>query len=685
MSAQIDYTQEDKGLVVRRRLVAQESFKDFLTWAKEQNGNLSSLTEALVKKWIDEYQRSHRRNRYKLFWKEVGNKVADDLGNWQVQAGDEYEMNGYNRGDTSLTADQQLKYERRRQMIHLFLLRQLRSKTKSLSTPFNLSLTVEGLNILWPADEIPGRLPFTEEEVIEVMSLVPDMPLVELLSTTSKSYSPLVENVNWKPKESHQSRICLARAQRCEDLAVMANVTIPRHLILYIIPHISNTHPHYAWCGKAKTTPVNPFFNSEQSGPKKPRLRQIETLIKEYLEDGWGFTLAQISYSLRAGTGYNVGLKNVLDYLIGRKYPDIMYPTDFVKDILKRSNWRYAALTKNQEDLLKAQAESDMAHLVARRESRDEEEQHQFRLSVARACLKTWCKIEGVSERTFFEYRLLMIFVSDRDTSFRSVIHPHLYPFLYSFGINAGDISADEMYTPVPYPTREWIWRWIHFIVDPNLDSSLASNSARGMDLMTRSSLDAALKQAIAKLIKEDVDLFQSQGLAVPEDILSLGQIIEGSKGQQVEGRLYWYFINILQDLPEVLPLGCEFRVSLVNYCNSRGHDPLQSIINVRRWEMELVLDYWMTEGSFYAADWVLAAICKRKRTTIQRLIFSQSHRYPLDMRMRRDWTLPYGLRITKNMYISLSLSPPYTPVNNDPAYFNLTAQIRQCNLLRSK
>ncbi|OCF59593.1 hypothetical protein L486_02264 [Kwoniella mangroviensis CBS 10435] len=311
--------------------------------------------------------------------------------------------------------------------------------------------------------------------------------------------------------------------------------------------------------------------------------------------------------------------------------------------MLDRSKWRYAALSTKKIDVMKLQAEKILASKFAERESRDEEEEHQYRLSIARDCLKTWCKLEAVDEKTFFDYRLFMLMMSDRDSSFQNIQHPHLYPFLYSFAIRAGDISADEMYTPVPYTTREWIWRWIHFIIDPTLDSSLVSNSARGMSLQTRSSLEAALKQAVDKLIKEDVNLFQSRDLEVPGNILSLGKIIEGSKGQQIEGRLYWYFINILKDQSEVLPLGCEFRVGFVNYCNARGHDTLQDIINVRRWEMELVLVYWMSEGSFYAADWVISAICNRKRTTIQRLILGQSHRYPVEMRRVRDWTLPFG------------------------------------------
>ncbi|KAK6905273.1 hypothetical protein I203_106095 [Kwoniella mangroviensis CBS 8507] len=568
MSTQMIYTEQEKQLAVYRRLVVHETFDQFVTWTQTQLGNLPNLTsEATVKSWIEDYQRSHKRDRYKLFWKDVDNKFADDIQLWTEQEGESCQMNGYSGHNISLTPNQQLTFERRRQMIRVFLHRHMRNTSKSLSSPFNLSLVVEGLNLLWPINEVPGKLPFTEDEIIKVMDFSPDMPALEVVPASIKKYSALIENVKWKPKESFQGRVCEERAKRCEELALMANVTIPRHLILYNLPFISTAHPHYAWCGKPGKYPVNPFFQFPSSIPVSPSTEQVEKLIEDYLEQGWGFESDQISYSLRAGNVNNVGIRHVVYYLVGQKYPWMMYTFEFVQKMLDRSKWRYAALSTKKIDVMKLQAEKILASKFAERESRDEEEEHQYRLSIARDCLKTWCKLEAVDEKTFFDYRLFMLMMSDRDSSFQNIQHPHLYPFLYSFAIRVGDISADEMYTPVPYTTREWIWRWIHFIIDPTLDSSLVSNSARG----------------------------------------------------------------------------CEFRVGLVNYCNARGHDPLQDIINVTRWEIELVLDYWMCEGSFYAADWVILAICNRKRTTIQRLVLGQSHRYPVEMRRVRDWTLPFG------------------------------------------
>nr|XP_019002783.1 uncharacterized protein I203_04571 [Kwoniella mangroviensis CBS 8507]OCF66244.1 hypothetical protein I203_04571 [Kwoniella mangroviensis CBS 8507] len=78
MSTQMIYTEQEKQLAVYRRLVVHETFDQFVTWTQTQLGNLPNLTsEATVKSWIEDYQRSHKRDRYKLFWKDVDNKFAE--------------------------------------------------------------------------------------------------------------------------------------------------------------------------------------------------------------------------------------------------------------------------------------------------------------------------------------------------------------------------------------------------------------------------------------------------------------------------------------------------------------------------------------------------------------------------------------------------------------------------------
>ncbi|OCF40759.1 hypothetical protein I317_05454 [Kwoniella heveanensis CBS 569] len=654
------YSEADKALVVRRRMLWPETNQMTTAWANQQGGALSQITLGTISGFVIDYKKKHPAKRATEYWAGIDDRMGGTVHVWESPSSESRGYQGFTLGSIQVSPEDYLLAERRRRIILGDAFRRMMAcgnEETKISIQVDVILVVHGLNLLWPVKLVPGGTEFTVDEYLYVVNNYPDLrPLVPTLTPDG------TQIYKWGTKEVLQARVIEQRAkvrvcpsaeradllirdchiQRCEELARMADTDLPRHLILYILPRFGTSKVHFAF--DDDRTVINPFFRLAENNSEKlpPTTREIDDLVDSYLgQHGYGFSLPALAHAFRAASQGSKGVRMVLDYLVDRRWPAQKHAGRVTDRWLKDEASRYAKLSAADLETLKAEAETIQAEIRASVSGKSDEEVHAWKISKARECLEIWARLENVPYAAFVDYKYLCIQQSARHAQFNHVNHPHLYGFLSAFAVRIGSIPSTKIYrTTSDANIYRWISEWCLFICDDSLDSSIARNGTTGVDLTTRASLRSIASQAIESLCHEEDSIFDRLGIPVPTSYHDLRYNLTNSN---VSNRLYWLYANLIKNRPHVLCQYGMFINAITKYMESVEAQPLRQESGWRLCELLLVERYWMEEGSFYGAAQILSPILQRSRTSIREMLRAHGHRFRTEYRIVRDWTKAYG------------------------------------------
>ncbi|WVQ93597.1 hypothetical protein IAU59_000672 [Kwoniella sp. CBS 9459] len=639
------FTSAEKAVVVRRRMYWTESMKDFTAWVRQQGGALAKATDNSCRKFIDEHKRDHPARREIKFWEGIEDKIEGDLNLWDNLQANNNSYDGFRSEAVSISPQEQVVNENRRRIVLHDAFRRMMAcggGSDIQLNHFDLDLAVDGLNLVWPVSLIPGGEAITVDEYVWIVNHYPD--LKNIVPRFDKN-TQKPTTYKWITNTVLQARVVEQRAKRCEDLAKLANTNLPRHLILFILPRFSMHKKHYAWSHEDVRV-VNPFFtyNPKDPNPFLPETHEIDSLIDAYLGDGgYGHSTASLARAFRLAAFAARGVRPVLEYLVGRRWPSIMFPSMTVEDWLEDDNSRYAKVNPIAMDEYVQEAERNQAEILAIVNDMTDEEQQTWKMGKARECLDVWLRLEEATRADFLDYRYLQLQQNARQANVWLITHPHIQAFMSAFGVRTGVIASSDIHQSPPHKSYEWIHHWIHFICNPALDFSLASNGPRGIDFMKRSSLRTLLTDAADTLLNSEGPTFDRLGIPAPTDYLELLGVLADPDNTDITNRIYWIYVNLLKTKPHVMCTLGEF--------NQHGLTGLQSItqqepraeLGYHQWEIDLIQRYWKEEGTLYGLEWTLGPILNRSPRSIRYLIKSHSHMFAPGYRRVRDWTKAYG------------------------------------------